>query len=92
MFLVTTLSIMALAYLRNQKPLTPYATTPQNSIEPLGASTLYQYDPKRDHPAMFLTVSPSCPTTLSLDSEMGVQMVQVMVTPPTPVKRAVRVA
>jgi len=78
-FILTILSIAALAYLRSQKPLVQ-SITPHSSAEPLDSYTLYQYDPKRGHPAMFLNVSLMVP----LGSELGVQMMQVIVTPPTP--------
>jgi hypothetical protein len=87
-FVLTLLSIATLVYLRNRAPS-------RNSK----SYTFYQYDPNPKYTPTnstqprisLLVVSPSCPVMVPLHSnkEMGVQMMQVMITPPTPVKKVV---
>jgi hypothetical protein len=95
-FILTIIGIAALAYLRNRLPLLRYTPAPSPSRNPVSYA-FYQYDPNPKYTPTgsearmsLLVVSPSCPVMVPLhsDSEVGVQMMQVMITPPSPVKKA----
>ncbi len=93
------MAIATLAYLKNRLPLIRYSPTPSPSRDSR-SQPFYQYDPNPKYtptPSQarmsLLVVSPSCPAMVPLhsDSKRGVQMMQVMITPPSPVKRATTV-
>lgn len=99
-FILTIIGIATLAYLRNRLPVLRYPPAPSTSRNSVSYA-FYQYDPNPKHTPTasearmsLLVVSPSCPIMVPLhsDSQVGVQMMQVMITPPSPVKTSVTTA